>query len=64
MTTTYKDRPIDIEELEGATHDHDYWCDAFVVKAVWLDTNQEFTDEELDEMNSGDIDEYIIAWLY
>jgi hypothetical protein len=64
MKTIFEDRPIDIEELENATFDYDYWCDAFISQATWLDTNKEFTDEELDRINDKGIDEYIIQWLY
>lgn len=64
MKTTFEGRLIEIEEIENINYDHDYWCDGFISKAYWLDTNKEFTDKELDRINDGGIDEYIQNWLY
>lgn len=65
MIVTFKGREVDIE-LENATPDYDYWCDVFVDKAVWQDTDTELTGDEYDEINEElkKDDQWILDWIY
>lgn len=64
MQTFFEQRPIEIEEMYIASGGRDYLCDSFIEKAYWIDTKQDFTEEELDRINDGGIYEYVMDWLY
>ncbi len=50
---------VDIE-IDGIdTHDYPDFCDAYVSGAVWKDTLEPLTDEELDDVDPDEIGEYI-----
>lgn len=65
MKVTFQNREVEIEEFEDVSYDHDYWCDAFISNAYWVDTDTALSDDELDLMNDDiNKDEWIMSWLY
>lgn len=65
MRIQFKEKYYEIE-LDNVSHDHDYWCDAYISKGFSIDENyRELNENELDEMtNSIYMDRWIQNWLY
>ena len=68
MKVTFENRPCEIE-LDNVVYDHDYWCDAYASGGYWLDTEKDFTEDELDRateymqsVHNGE--DWIMKWLY
>lgn len=67
MLVKWRGKDVEIE-LENVVLDHDYWMDAYVSSGYWLDTGQNLTDSELEEISSYDncdnMYKWITDWLY
>lgn len=56
--TTFKGRPVVDLEVDGVdSSDYPDFCDAYFSHAVWADTKEDLTDEELEELGEacGDV---------
>jgi hypothetical protein len=50
---SYKERQVEILELKGIdTNDFPDFSDAYIYEAVWLDTGESLTADELDELTN------------
>ena len=58
--------PIDIEVQGIDTRDYPDFCDAYISSAVWSDTLEELTEDELEELNQDGqlVYECVIEKLY
>lgn len=65
MLVKWRGKDVEIE-IENASYDYDYWCDAYICNAYWLDTGNDLTDIEMEEINDymHDSTDWIISWLY
>jgi len=57
MSYIFKGKEIEIQQLDGINHrDAPDYCDAFISLATWVDSGDELTDEEYDELNDSERD--------
>lgn len=67
MKTVFKGRPVVDIVISGIDHnDAPKFCDAYIEKAVWLDTSEPLNEGELDELNedSSLVHELTYEWIY
>ncbi len=57
MITILNNRELEIEEFDGIDFsDYPDFCDAYISKAYWIDTGEELSDDEMEELNeNGDL---------
>jgi len=60
MKTTFKNRPVEIESI---SHDRYDSCDSFIELAYYADTDEELTDEELQELTDENQDLVYKSWF-
>ena len=42
---------IEVVDIDYDTRDYPDFCDSFITEAIWKDTRELLSDEELDELN-------------
>ncbi len=47
----FKNREVEIVEIDGVdSRDYPDFCDAYVFSAVWVDTGESLTDDEMEQL--------------